>query len=113
VILAWAQRKKEDVEHECGRNQLEDSEEVLGKILQDVQNGAKAAFTTQSIWPVYTVPNSIEGSITNAIELEYDRLCRHPKSHIDGDGRMVWCCVRKHLVKDLIEALPKLPPVRK
>jgi hypothetical protein len=107
VILAWAQLKKVDVgnEQECGWDQLE----APGEILRDVVNRAKAHFTWLRGWCF----NSIEESITNAIEREYARLCHHPRLHTDGDGRMLRCCIRKHLFNEMLEALPKLPPVRK
>jgi hypothetical protein len=106
AILAWAERKTEDaVEQECGRDQLK----ALRNILQDVENKATSAFK----FAVSNTSITIEGSITNAIEEEYDRLCLHPEFHSDCDGGMLRCCTRKHLFNEMLEALPEFPPVRK
>jgi hypothetical protein len=110
-MLAWAQHKKKDIEkeREYGWDQLQ----ALEEILQDVEDRAKDACIVPSGWSVYMVPISIEGSLTNAIEQEYDCLCHHPNLHTIGDGRMLQCCIRKHLFNDMLGELPKLPPVRK
>jgi hypothetical protein len=108
VVLAWARRKKEDVGK--GQEYGQDQREALRELLQDVENRVKAGFIQSSGWYFYTVPDSIEGSITNAIEQEYDCLCHHPRFH---NGRTVRCCIRKHLFNEMLEELPELPPVRK
>jgi hypothetical protein len=105
-ILAWAQHKKEDLgkELEYGWDRLE----ALKEILRDIELGAKVAFIGSA-----TDPNGVEQSINHSIEQEYDRLCQHTPSHTDDVGRILRCCVRKQLFKEMLEALPKLPPVCK
>jgi hypothetical protein len=108
AILAWAQRKREDIgkEKEYGRDQ----QEVL-EILRGIEHGATAVFAGG--WIFAPDPNGIQQSIEQAIEQEYGCLCQHPTSHTDGVGRMPLCCIRKHLFNEMLEALPKIPYVRK
>jgi hypothetical protein len=103
AILAWAQRKGEDIEKD--QEDGWDQRQVLEEILIDIKHGARAA----SGWMIPSDPSEaddIEQSIGQAIDQESDRICQHPTFNTDGIGQMLRCCIRKQLFEEMLEALP-------